>query len=169
MRILSSAVLILAVAVNPSWLTCQRQPIPENPCELLSVEQLANATGLEIIGAERKAGILEHVRAQDENRSIGPGRLCVYKTKTVFGDIMVGLPEERDPAKFRQARDVYFARFPGSAKPIPNLGQDAWIGGGALLHLLVRDDLQLTIGTQMYQRESEELLIRIARSLLTTW
>jgi hypothetical protein len=169
MRILSSAVLILAVAVNPSSLTGQRRPIPENPCELLSVEQLATATGLEIIGAERKPDISEIVRAQDENRSIGPGRLCVYKTETVFGDIMVGLSAERDPAKFRQARDIYFARFPGSAKPIPNLGQDAWIGGGANLHLFVRDDLQLTIGTQKYQKESEELLIRIARRLLTIW
>jgi len=168
MRILSSAVLILAVALNPSSLTGQRQPIPENPCELISVEQLANATGLEIVGAERKPGILEHVRAQEENRSVEPGRLCVYKTQSGFGELMVGLSAERDPSKFRQERDIYFARFPGSAKPIPNLGQDAWIGGGTLLHLLVRNDLQVTIGTQMYQRESEELLIRIARRLLTT-
>jgi hypothetical protein len=169
MRILSSAVLILAVAVNPSSLTGQRRPIPENPCELLAPEQLANATGLEIIGMERKPDILELVRAQDENRSIGSGRVCVYKTQTVFGDIMVGLAEEADSAKFRQARDIYFARFPGSAKPIPNLGQDAWIGGGANLRLLVRDDLQLTIVTQYYRKESEELLIRIARRLLTIW
>jgi hypothetical protein len=80
---------------------------------------------------------------------------------------MIGLPEEQDSAKFRQARDIYFARFPGSAKPIPSVGQDAWIGGGANLHLLIRDDLQLTIGTQIYQKESEELLIRVARKLLT--
>ena len=169
MRILSYAVLILAVAVNASPLTGQRRPIPENPCELLAPEQLANATGLEIMGAERKRDILELVRAQDENRSIGPGRVCVYKTQTVFGDIMVGLAEEQDPAKFRQARDIYFARFPGSAKPIPNLGQDAWIGGGANLRLLIRNDLQLTISTQNYQKASEELLIRIARRLLTMW
>ncbi len=169
MQIVYSAVLILAVAVNPCLLIGQPRPVPENPCGLLSVEQLANTTGLEIMAAERKPGILEHVRAQDENRSIGPGRLCVYSTQTVFGDIMIGLPDEQDPAKFRQARDIYFARFSGSAKPIPNLGQDAWIGGGALLHLLVRDDLQLTVGTQYYQRESQELLIRIARRLVTMW
>jgi hypothetical protein len=169
MRILSSAVLILTVALNPSSLTGQRRPIPEDPCELLRPEQLANATGLEILGAERKAGISEIVRAQDENRPIGPGRLCVYKTQTVFGDIMVGLPAEQDPAKFRQERDIYFARFPGSAKPIPNLGQDAWIGGGTNLRVLVRNDLQLAIATQHYQKESEGLLIRIARELLTIW
>lgn len=169
MRILSSAVLFVLIAVNPPSLPGQRRPTPENPCELLAPEQLANATGLEIIGMERKPDILEIVRAQDENRPIRPGRLCVYKTQTVFGEIMVGLTEEQDTAKFRQARDIYFARFPGSAKPIPNLGQDAWIGGGASLHLLVRDDLQLTIGTQYYQKESEDLLIRIARRLLKTW
>jgi hypothetical protein len=169
MRILSSAVLSLAVAVNPFFLPSQQRPIPENPCELLTPEQLANATGLEIIGTERKPDISEIVRAQDENRSIGPGRLCIYKTQTVFGDIMVGLPADRDPAKFRQARDIYFARFPGAAKPIPNLGEDAWIGGGTNLRLLVRNDLQLTVVTQHYQKESEELLIRVARRLLTIW
>ena len=100
-QILSSAVLIVTIAVNPSSLTGQRRLTPENPCELLTAEQLANATGLEIIGTERKPGISEIVRAQDENRSIGPGRLCVYKTRTVFGDIMIGLAEETDPAKFR--------------------------------------------------------------------
>jgi hypothetical protein len=155
--------------VSPLPLTGQQRPIPENPCDLLTLEQLATATGLEVVGMERKPSILEIVQAQDENRSIPPGRLCVYKTQTVFGEIMVGLPVEQDSAKYRQDRDIYFAQFPGSAKPIPNLGQDAWIGGGASLRLLVRDDLQLGISTQYYQKESEELLIRIARRLLAKW
>jgi len=45
-----------------------------------------------------------------------------------------------------------------------------WNRGESInLRLLVSDDLQLTIGTQKYQKESAELLIRIARRLLTIW
>src|SRR5262245_15841933 len=119
MRILSSAALVLAVVVDLFSLSSQRRPIPENPCELLAPDQLANATGLEILGMERKPGIPEIIRAQDENLSIGLGRLCVYKTETVFGDILIGLGEERDSAEFRQARDIYFAQFSRFGKAHP--------------------------------------------------
>jgi hypothetical protein len=140
---------------------------PQNPCELLTVSQISSATGVEITRVSRKPDFSELMAAKQESRKPGAGQICIYETYSEFGDIFIALPREQDAAHFRQDRDVYFARSYDSAKPIPNLGQDAWLASGATLQLLVSDDFRVTFSTLLHRRGSEELLIRLAKTLLS--
>ncbi|MFP5263445.1 MAG: hypothetical protein ACLGJB_16200 [Blastocatellia bacterium] len=63
-------------------------------------------------------------------------------------------------------RAKYFETFPGSAKSVAGLGKDAWSAGGNTLHVLVGEDQYFSFSTQMYQPESRELLVKLARSVL---
>ena len=137
---------------------------PVDPCSVLTAAQVAAAAGIEVIRA-RKPDSSEIIPAQGENQKARPGNLCVYETRSEFGEIIIGLPDQ-DAAHFRRDRDVYFATFPGSAHPISNLGQDAWISAGVMLRLLIRDDFQVSLSTQYYQKTSQDLLIRIAKAVL---
>jgi hypothetical protein len=137
---------------------------PVDPCSVLSAAQVAAAAGIDVIRAE-KPDLSEIIPAQGEGQKARSGNLCVYETRSEFGEIIIALPDQ-DAAHFRRDRDIYFATFPGSAQPISNLGQDAWISAGVMLHLLIKDDLQVSLSTQYYQKSSQELLIRIAKALL---
>ena len=140
---------------------------PQNPCELLTVSQISAATGVEIKKVSRKPDFSEMMAAKEESRTPRPGQICIYETDSEFGDIIITLPREQDAAHFHQDQDVYFARSFDSAKAIPNLGQDAFLANGASLQVLVNDDFRVTFSTLLHRPSSEELLIRLARTLVS--
>jgi hypothetical protein len=171
--------LVIAILVIANdWTIAQGHPsistflqfpsLPENPCELLTIQQISFATGLEVIEMRRVPDIAEIVRAQEEGRNPGPGNICSYRTISEFGEINIDIPPqaERNVGHYWKTRDSYFRTFPGSADPISGLGKDAWIGGGTSLHVLVRDDVHLGISTQFYQRRSREVVVDVARYVL---
>lgn len=142
--------------------------LPENPCAVLTLEQVAAATGVDVTRMQRVPGIPKIVQAQREQREPGAGSICTYETRSDFGEINIHVPPrtERRTASYWEAREKYFRSFPGSAQTIPSLGADAWLAGGASLHVLARDDEYYTVSTQMYQRRSRELVIALARAIL---
>jgi hypothetical protein len=134
---------------------------------LLTASQISSATGIEITRVSRKPDFSEMMAAKEESRQPAPGQICIYETNSEFGDIIIALPREQDAAHFRQDRDVYFARSYDSAKPIPNLGQDAWLAGGATLQVLVSDDFRVTLSTLLHRSGSADLLIRLAKMVVS--
>ena len=142
--------------------------LPENPCAVLTVEQVAAATGLRVTSMRRVASIPEIVPAQRERREPVAGSICSYETRSDFGELNIHVPRrtERRTASYWEARERYFGAFPGSAQAIPDLGIDAWLAGGASLHVLACQDEYFTVSTQMYQVRSRELLVALARAML---
>jgi len=156
--------LVFVLVLATASVQVPQKARPVDPCSVLTVAEVAAAAGIEVIRA-RKPDSSEIIPVQGENQKARPGNLCVYETRSEFGEIIIGLPDQ-DAAHFRRDRDVYFATFPASVHPISNLGQDAWISGGVVLRLLIRDDFQVSLSTQYYQRTSQDLLIRIAKAVL---
>jgi hypothetical protein len=142
--------------------------LPDNPCELISPAQLSAISGLKVTSVKRVPGIAKIDSAQSENREPGPGTICVYVTRSEFGDIMIAVPPrtDRSAAKYWEFRAKYFQTFPGSAQDVADLGMDAWLSGGTSLSVLVRGDEYFSLSTQMYQPRSHELLVNIARVVL---
>lgn len=97
-----------------------------------------------------------------------PGTICSYATRSDFGaiSIVVPPPAERSTANYWKARETYFRQFPGSAHGVPGIGEDAWISAGTTLRVLVREDVQFIIMTQMWREQSRELVIKLARAIL---
>lgn len=141
--------------------------LPDNPCDILSADEVSAATGLEVMSATRVPSLSKVVEAQRENREPGPGTICNYQTRGDFGSIMIALPPvlERNSAKYWEVRNKYFEEFP-TERPVPGLGMDAWISGGSTLRVLVKDDHYFTVSTQMNKPGSRELVIKIARAAL---
>jgi hypothetical protein len=142
--------------------------LPDNPCELISPAQVSAISGLEVNSVKRVPSIAKIDSAQIENREPGPGTICVYVTRSEFGDIMIAVTPrtERSAAKYWEARAKYFETFPGSAEDVADLGMDAWLSGGTGLSVLVRGDEYFGLLTQMYQPRSRELLVKIAHGVL---
>jgi len=142
--------------------------LPDNPCEVLSVEQVAAAIGLEVTSAKRSPSIKESVRTERENQEPEPGSICSYETLSDFGAIVIYVPirADRRAAEYWKTRAKYFEAFPGSAQFVPDLGTDAWLAAGKTLHVLIREDEYFSVSTQMYQPGSRELLVKIARVML---
>ena len=136
-----------------------------NPCELLTAAEIAAVTGLPITSARREPSIAEIVRAQEADVEPEPGSLCVYQTSRDFGSIVVSLLPGVE-GQYWTARDEYFHSFPGAAEHVPDLGVDAWIGGGSSLRVLVADNVQLAVSTQMYQPRSRHVVVDVARAVL---
>ena len=142
--------------------------LPDNPCDLLTPAQLAEATGLPVVAAARKPDIFKLVRAQRENRDPEPGRICSYETGTAVGAVSLYVPkrEERSTLRYWESRTRYLERPGGIVDPIAGLGADAWLSGKASLHVLVCEDEHFTVSVQHYHPDNEELLIRVARRVL---
>lgn len=139
----------------------QQRPVPDNPCDLLTVEQMAKASGLTVLSARREPG-----RDQPP-----PGNWCVYETGGAYGGIYLSLVRSEIPlaARFRERREQYFKTYPGAAVAIPNLGIDAWIGGFVNLRVLVRDNVEVTVFTQSFpagSRGSADVVEAIGRALV---
>ena len=143
--------------------------LPENPCDLIGAVDLSIVGQLVAEPGRRVPGKGELVAAEREQRLPRPGALCVFETGPEFGGIYVSvLPRaERSAARYWDARESYFRTFGRSGRPIPGVGQDAWLGGGTSLHVLIRDDEYFTLTTQYYQPESGELLAKIAKFILS--
>jgi len=156
------------VAAFLSSLTFARSPLPANPCDLLTIRQVAEATGVEITSATRRVSVAEIVQAEKEHRAQRPGTICVYATPSAYTSITIAIPvsEQRTAAAYRAGRDEYMKTYPGSGQAIPGLGADAWLAGGADLTVLVADGDLFVVGTQMYQKSSRDLLTRLARAIL---
>ena len=137
---------------------------PDNPCAVLTAAQMADATGLDVVSMRRVPRIGKVVRADEPNS----GTICVYETRSDFGALSIVVPErlERAGVRYWQQKAEYFATYRGSAQNIAMLGRDAWLAGGAALTVLVSDDEYVGFSTQMYQPDSRELLIKIARAAL---
>jgi hypothetical protein len=147
-------------AVSP-----QAPPADRNPCDVLTAQEVAAATGLTITRAHREPSIKEVVAAQREERARGAGSICVYDTPAPITSITLSLTT-RTEAAYHEARDRYFRAFPGSADDVPGLGRDAWIGGGGSLQVLGDRNVQLMLSTQMYDPRSREILVAVARAAL---
>ena len=158
-----AASLIAAVAT-----TGQRPGVPENPCALLSAQDMAAVTGLPVTEARRLTSIMQDVRAQEEGRAPDPGVICSYKTSPQFESInIVFSPEAPDMVgAYEEKRDRYFRMFPGSAELISDVGQEAWLAGGNSLMVLTVDRRSFSVSTQMYDRRSRTVLISVARAVL---
>jgi hypothetical protein len=142
--------------------------LPDNPCEVLSSQQVSAITGLEVTSVNRVPSLAKVMVGQRKNREPGPGTICNYGTHSDFGSILIGMPAQlhRHAARYWETRAQYFASFPGAAHRVEGLGMDAWLSGGTTLHVLVRGDEYFTVSTQMYQPRSRELLVNIARAVL---
>lgn len=75
--------------------------LPDNPCDLLSVEELAAATGVEISGASRVLGQRESFAAAKSEQEPRRGSICRYETPSEFGSIAVIVPDRRGPLASR--------------------------------------------------------------------
>jgi len=142
--------------------------LPDNPCELISPAKVSAISGLKVTSVKRVPSLAKIVSAQSENRELGPGTICVYVTRSEFGDIMIAVRPrtERSAASYWKSRAKYFETFPGSARDVADLGMDAWLAGGTSLSVLVRGDEYFGLSTQMYQPRSQELLVKIAHVVL---
>ena len=146
----------------------QPASLPDNPCEVLSPEQVSAITGLEVTSVNRVPSLAKVVDAQRGNREPGPGTICNYGTRSDFGAILIAVPPRADrrASRYWEARAKYFETFPGAAQPVGGLGKDAWLSGGTTLHVLVRGDEYFTVSTQMHQPRSREVLGNIAQVML---
>jgi hypothetical protein len=164
------AAIILAIeqAVSEGPAEPRFASLPENPCAVLTVQQVAAATGTEVTESRRVPSILKVVEAQREGREPLPGTICAYSTGSEFGQLSIHLPprSERRSTTYWEARERYFRTYPGSARPILNLGIDAWLAGGASLQVLVREDEYFVVSTQWYQPRSSQVLTALSRAVL---
>lgn len=146
----------------------QLASLPDNPCEVLSPDQVSAISGLEVTLVNRVPSLTKVVDAERENREPGPGTICNYGTRSDFGAILIAVPARADrrAAKYWEARAKYFETFPGAAQPVAGLGMDAWLSGGTSLHVLVKGDEYFTVSTQMHQPRSREVLVNIAQVVL---
>ena len=156
--------LLAALAMGPDT-----PVLPENPCDLIAPADLAVVGQLVVVPGRRVPGKLESVAPRDPQRNPPAGSICVFGSGPEFGEIMVAVAPraERRAAKYWEARESYFRAFTRSGRPIPGVGQDAWLGGGTSLHVLIRDDEYFTVTTQYYQPESGELLTKIAKFIVS--
>ena len=147
----------------------QSSSLPDNPCEVLNPAQVSAIAGVEVTSVNRVPSLAKIVHAQKENREPGPGTICSYETRSDFGAILIAVPARADrrTAEYWETRAKYFETFPGAAQPVAGLGMDAWLSGGTSLHVLVREDEYFTISTQMHQPRSRDLLVDIAKAVLS--
>ena len=166
---LAPLLVLGALLIDVATSTAQRRGVPENPCALLSAQDMASVTGLPVTEARRLTSIKQDVRAQQEARALDPGVICSYKTSPDFESINIVFGREAPDmvGAYEEARDRYFRTFPGAAELIPGVGQDAWLAGGASLTVLTVDRRYFSVSTQMYDRRSRTILIRVARAVLS--
>jgi hypothetical protein len=139
----------------------------DNPCDVLTAAERADVTGLEVTSVRRVPSIQEVVSAERQGRKPEPGTICSCETNSPFGALSIGVPHrsERRSELYWETRSKYFETYPGAAQHIPGLGIDAWLAGGASLSLLVREHEYLVLSTQMYQRQSRDVLVEVARAV----
>ena len=141
--------------------------LPDSPCDLLSIEEVSRAAGIAVQSMERKPSIRKEVEAQRENREPDPGTICSYEAAD-FGAITVVVPARatRSAAAYWRERAWYFNTYQGSARPVRELGEDAWLAGETSLRVLIHDSDYFSVSTQQYTPASPRIAIRVARAVL---
>lgn len=159
--------LSASVGVQSARTSTVSRSLPDNPCDVLTAAELADVTGLEVTSGRRVPSIQEVVSAERQGRKPEPGTICSFETNSHFGALSIVVPRrsERRSALYWEARSKYFETYPGAAQHIQGLGIDAWLAGGVGLNLLVREDEYLMLSTQVYQRQSRDVLVEVARAI----
>lgn len=140
--------------------------LPENPCELLTAEQLSAAIGQRVTRAHRVPDIGELIRAEKEGRNARANTICSYDTPSEFGSITIIVPPvgDQSSAAYRKAREDYFRQFHGES--IDGLGEDAWIAAGTTLHVLAGKTAQFIVATRTVRDGSRDIVIAVAKAVL---
>ncbi len=140
--------------------------LPENPCELLTAEQVAAATQLPVTRARRVPDIGEIIRAEKEGRPARANTICSYETPSEFESITIIVPpvSEQNSAAYWKAREEYFRQF--HAEAIAGIGEDAWLGAGAMLNVLAGKTARFTVATRVAREKSPEVLAAVARAVI---
>lgn len=118
--------------------------LPENPCDLLSVEELAAATGVEISGASRVLGHRETFEAARSGQEPRRGSICRYETPSEFGSIAVIFPDRRGPLASRSEPPNCGTQWPTSGSEDRRVG----VSGGTA-SVCVGPDLVVWVSVQM--------------------
>jgi hypothetical protein len=141
--------------------------LPDNPCDLLTLEQVAVATGLGITAVARVPDIRQVVDAQGAGREPEPGTICSYDTRGEFSGltIVVPLPPQRTAASYAQARERAFTPH-SMAQVLAGIGEDAWSSGSGV-HVLTRQGEYFMVGCQKCGgRSASAQLVAIARAVM---
>jgi hypothetical protein len=101
--------------------------LPENPCELLSVKQVAAAAGVEISGAERVLSQQESLESGQPGHQRAAGSICRYDSPTPLVSIAVIVPDRRGPLDSRSEP----ARCRAAREPVDSSTDRIWRAGGA--------------------------------------
>ena len=66
--------------------------LPDDPCALLTLAEMATVARLDVISMTRAPSIEQAVVADREHRAPDAGEICVYETRSAFGEINVSVP-----------------------------------------------------------------------------
>ena len=142
--------------------------LPENPCELLTRGDVSVATGLRVRRARKVPDIEEIVAAGREGRPAHTSTICSYDTGGELVAITITVPPlaNRNAAAYNSEREAYFRQYPGSARPIAGIGENAWLAGGTTLHVLAGPNAPFTVATRMAKPNSQDVVTKVARAVV---
>lgn len=160
------AIALVVIGGHAVPVRAQVRSLPENPCEVMTPSQMSTASGLDVTSSARVETIEAIVQARRGGRASGAGTICRYDTSSPFGSIAIEVPADRRADAYVSARAAALAAFPGSMTTVAGIGTDAWLVGGASLHVLVRDADYFTVTTQHSRPESRDVLVRIAQRIV---
>lgn len=142
--------------------------LPENPCELLTRGEVSVATGLRVKSARRVPDIEEIILAEKERRPARTNSICNYDTPGDLVAITIILPPVagRNAEAYTSARDQYFRQYPGSARPVSGIGDDAWLAAGTTLHVLAGKEAYFIVATRMAEPQSPDVVAAVARAVI---
>lgn len=144
------------------------ESLPENPCDLLTRGEVSVATGLRVRRAARVPDIEEIVNAGKEGRPARTSTICNYDTPGDLVAIVIIVPPltGRNATAYTSARDAYFRQYPGSARHVSGIGEDAWLAAGSTLHVLADEEAYFIVATRMAEPESPDVVAAVARAVL---
>jgi hypothetical protein len=112
--------------------------------------------------------IEEIILAEKERRPARTNTICSYDTPgdLVEITIIVPHPSERNSAAYASAREAYSRQYPGSARQVSGIGEDAWLAAGTTLHVLAGKEAYFIVTTRMAQPKSPEVVAAVARAVI---
>jgi hypothetical protein len=142
--------------------------LPEDPCRLLTRAEVSVATRLRVRQARRVPDIEEIVNAGREGRAPRTSTICTYDTPGDLVAISITVPpvSGRSAAAYRSAREAYFRQYPGSARDVSGVGEDAWLGAGNTLHVLAGEHAYFIVTTRMARPNSPDVVAAVARAAI---
>jgi hypothetical protein len=160
-----SGVLSAQAPTSPASSRTPLAFLPDNPCDLLTREQVAAATGLEVTAVQPQA-----------QGYVPGGRTCSYVTASELGALSITVPSpmDRTEASYSQARNRAFKPPLSTTAPfsfprrIAGVGEDAWLDDESRsLHVLTRNGETFILETQKYSQHSlADALVALARAVL---